>query len=102
MGTVTSVPIIGTPFAYSSEAGQLWLSRIIDAISKGTQSNSARKVRKVPLILGIAGAAVMAVGIALAADPCDGHAPCFRTGGAVDARVGGAVAVTGFYFAFRR
>ncbi len=72
------------------------------ANSKGTQSNPGRKVRKVPLILGIAGAVVMAAGIAMAADPCGGYAPCFRTQGAIAAGVGGAVAVTGFYFAFRR
>ena len=72
-----------------------------DASSSGSRSNPGRKVRKAPLILGIAGGVVMAAGIVLAAEPC-GLGPCFRTGGLIAAGVGGAAAVTGFYFAFRR
>jgi hypothetical protein len=66
-----------------------------------SQAGSRGKVRKAPLILGIAGAAVAVAGIAVATDNC-GIGPCFRTAGIVTAGVGGAVAVAGFYFAFRR
>jgi hypothetical protein len=58
------------------------------------------RVRKPPLILGIAGAAIMVVGIAMAQD--SGTLISFRKAGIVTACVGGGIAVTGFYLAFRR
>jgi len=57
-------------------------------------------VRKAPLIIGIAGAAVMVVGIVVAASD-DGFVGV-HAAGVTTAIVGGAVAATGFYFAFRR
>jgi beta-lactamase regulating signal transducer with metallopeptidase domain len=90
------------PYAWTSPDGHFNLGPEQNPNSNANRSNPGRKVRKGPLILGIAGAAVMVAGIAIAADPCGGFAPCFRTGGIVAAGVGGVVAVTGFYFAFRR
>jgi hypothetical protein len=83
-------------------AGRIEPGQDNDASSKAGQPNSGRKVKKVPLILGIGGATVMAAGLVFASDSCGEIAPCFRTGGYVAAGVGGAVAVTGFYFAIKR
>jgi hypothetical protein len=70
----------------------------------GSGPKPGRTIRKLPLALGIVGAVVAVSGIVMAADSC-GHScfgPSFRTAGIVTAGVGGAVAVTGFYFAFKR
>jgi len=88
-------------FAWTLPDGRFSMDTGQSAGSASSQSNSGRKIHKVPLILGIAGAAVAVVGIALAVDKC-GIGPCYQTGGAVAAGVGGTVAVVGFYYAFRR
>ncbi len=90
------------PYAWTSPDGHFNPGPEQNTNSSGSRSNSGRKIRKIPLILGIAGAAVAVAGIAVAADPCGGLGPCFRTGGIIAAGAGGAVAVTGFYFAFKR
>jgi hypothetical protein len=87
--------------AWNSPAGRLSWVQEQNPQSGTRRSNAVRKVRKGPLILGLAGAAVMAAGIAAAADSC-GLGPCFRSYGVAAAVAGGAGAVTGFYFAFRR
>ncbi len=89
------------PPAFPARDGRFSLGPDQGANSGGSQSNPGRTVRKAPLILGIVGAVVMVAGIAVATDNC-GIGPCFRTAGVAAAVAGGAAAVTGFYFAFRR
>ncbi len=91
------------PHSFDWSAPGLGVTSVSEQASStaGGQSQSGRKVRKAPLVLGIVGAAVMGVGIAMATDSC-GIGPCFHSAGVATAVVGGGMAVAGFYFAFKR